>query len=142
MVRLFPKYSFDDRLRIRPSSETPTVRFTNLKEILLSTDLTRNAEIDWVGPKKYRFLDGTDLALTGQQVCFQSLPRTGNSFLRSILEQVTGVYTGSDMNFDLTLHIINSGAAGEETVSHENLCWITKTHWPMESPMGNIKFSA
>ena len=70
MVRLFPKYSFDDRLRIRPSTETPTVRFTNLKEILLSTDLARNAELDWVSAKNLRFLDGADLALTGQQVCF------------------------------------------------------------------------
>jgi len=46
------------------------------------------------------------------------------------------------MNLDLTLQVIGGNLAGEETVSHENLCWITKTHWPMESPMGSKKFSA
>ena len=46
------------------------------------------------------------------------------------------------MNIDLTLHVMSGNLAGESTVSHENLCWITKTHWPMMSPMGTIKFSA
>ena len=32
--------------------------------------------------------------------------------------------------------------AGEETVSHENLCWFTKTHWPANSPLGSKKFKA
>lgn len=38
--------------------------------------------------------------------------------------------------------MFNGRLAGEETVSHENLCWITKTHWPMESPGGGTPFSA
>ena len=71
------------------------------------------------------------------------MPRTGNSFLRKVLETITGIYTGADMNLDLTLHItFNGRMAGEETVSQDNLVWITKTHWPVESPMGSTKFSA
>jgi len=47
------------------------------------------------------------------------------------------------MSIDVTLQIVFAGRlAGEETVSHENLCWITKTHWPMESPCGATPFSA
>ena len=78
----------------------------------------------------------------GQTVCFASLPRTGNSFLRRIVEIVTGVYTGSDMAINLTLQMVSGNLAGEETVASSNLPWITKTHWPMESPLGVTKFSA
>ena len=70
------------------------------------------------------------------------MPRTGNSFLRRILELITGTYTGSEMNMDLTVEHMTGYLAGESTVSHDNLCWVTKTHWPMESPTGAIKFSA
>ena len=44
---------------------------------------------------------------------------------------VSGVYTGSDMNLNLTLQLVFGNLAGEETYPHENLCWITKTHWPI-----------
>ncbi len=43
----------------------------------------------------------------------------------------------------MTLHLAFAGRlAGEETVSHDNLVWITKTHWPMENPGGSTKFAA
>ena len=55
---------------------------------------------------------------------------------------MTGVYTGSDMNIDTTLHLVLGNLAGEETVSHDNLCWATKTHWPADSPLGSTRFKA
>mmetsp|Transcript_8268 Transcript_8268/g.9628 ORF Transcript_8268/g.9628 Transcript_8268/m.9628 type:complete len:80 (+) Transcript_8268:282-521(+) len=56
---------------------------------------------------------------------------------------MTGVFTGSDMNIDLTMMaIFNSRLAGEETVAQDNLVWITKTHWPGDSPLGSVPFSA
>ena len=80
--------------------------------------------------------------MLGQQVAFQSMSRTGNSFLRRILELITGVYTGSDMNLNLTMMLIAGNLAGEETVTHDNLCWCIKTHWPTNTPFGQKKFSA
>jgi hypothetical protein len=44
-----------------------------------------------------KFLD-SKVDMTGNRVCFTSFPRTGNTFLRKIIETVTGVFTGSDMN--------------------------------------------
>ena len=70
------------------------------------------------------------------------MARSGNTFLRRVLELITGVYTGSDMNLNLTMHLQTGNMAGEETVSHDNIVWVTKTHWPMESPLGSVKFSA
>ena len=69
-MRLFPSYVLDDRLRIRPGPETPLINFTNLKELLLSTDLARNAELEWASPKNLRFLDGSDMYALGQTVAF------------------------------------------------------------------------
>ena len=62
--------------------------------------------------------------------------------MRRLLEMVTGVYTGSDMNLNLTSFGHGLGMAGEETVAEDNLCWITKTHWPLPGPIGDKAFSA
>ena len=133
-VKVFPKYVLDKRCRILPGTESARVNFFWLKDLLLSKDLSRNNELDWIqNGKEFRFLDGQDII--GEQVCLQSFPKTGNSLLRRILELITGVHTGSDMNIDLTLALALQGRlAGETVVSHDNLVWITKTHWPMAFP--------
>ena len=47
------------------------------------------------------------------------------------------------MNIDFTLAFALQGRlAGETIVSHDNLVWITKTHWPMEYPYKSEKFAA
>lgn len=58
---VFPGYVVDDRCRMRPGPETLTVDFLNLKELLLSNDLARDSELDWISNKNLRFLDGTDM---------------------------------------------------------------------------------
>lgn len=65
----------------------------------------------------------------GDRVALASFPRTGNSMLRKFLEQITGVFTGSDMSLDLTIMMQVQGMLGEETV--DNSCWISKTHAPL-----------
>ena len=61
MVRIFPTYVFDSRCRVRPGPETQRVNFDALKNLLLSNDLARNVELDWVSAKNLRFLDGADM---------------------------------------------------------------------------------
>jgi len=46
------------------------------------------------------------------------------------------------MNIVLTQQVVAGNLAGEETVSTSDLVWITKTHWPIESPLGANKFPA
>jgi hypothetical protein len=43
-----------------------------------------------------KFLDGK-VSMIGDRVAFASFPRSGNSFLRKMIEQITGVFTGSDV---------------------------------------------
>ena len=117
-------------MRLRPGPNTPVANFKNIKEILLSKDLSRDSELDWTNDG-LRFLDGTDMAT--DSVVFQSWPRTGNSMLRRYLEDVTGIFTGADGNIFTSVGLQTMGLVGEETTSDTNLVWITKTHWPLDS---------
>ena len=47
ITTLFPGYVLDNELKLHPTSETPTVNFNQLKEILLSKDLERDQELEW-----------------------------------------------------------------------------------------------
>ena len=79
-----------------------------------------------------RFLDGEDM--TGNKVAFQSFARSGNSMMRTNLEAVTGVFTGSDMDLEVSINLQTLGLCGEETACDSNFVWLTKTHWPF--PIG------
>ena len=92
-----------------PGPKTERVNFTELKELLLSKDLSRATEIDT--KSDLRFLDGK-VDMQGNMVAFQSFPRTGNTFLRRFIEQITGVYTGADMNINITFHEAMMGLLG------------------------------
>ena len=85
MVRKFPTYEFDEKMRIVPGGLTPVVNFKNLKELLLSKDLARNMELAHADDGNFRFLDGK-VDLTGNMVVFQSFERCGNTFLRRFIE--------------------------------------------------------
>ncbi len=58
---------------------------------------------------------------------FVSFPRSGNSFLRRFIEQITGIVTGSDIGLDIVLNLQTCGLAGEAHCGEDNV-WITKTH--------------
>ena len=97
----FPEYVLDDNLKAVPGPECETLNFDYLMDLWLSKDMTRLPEMTALGEGKPKFLDGK-VSMEGRRVVFASYPRTGNSFLRKFLEQVTGIYTGSDMKLDLT----------------------------------------
>ena len=78
-----------------PGPDTPVVNFKWLKELLLSKDLSRNEELEWIKDSGYRFLDGEDMK--GNTLSLSSFPRTGNSFMRRFIEEISGIFTGSDM---------------------------------------------
>ena len=84
-ARLFPTYKFDGHGIVQPGEDTPTVNFDWLKEFLLSDDMSRMDEMDWVEKGEYRFLDG-QVDLTGDRTGFFSYGRSGNTFLRRFLE--------------------------------------------------------
>lgn len=98
MTRVFPGLVLNDRQILNAGPGTPTLNYKQLKSLLLSKDLGRNREFDWLQGRNFRFLDGEDLG--DNQVAFVSAPRSGNSFLRCFLEEITGVLTGADLNIN------------------------------------------
>jgi hypothetical protein len=60
-----------------------------------------------------------------------SYPRSGNSYLRQLLELRSNIYTGSDNvpNRKLALDLLISGYHGEG-VANDPSVWITKSHYP------------
>lgn len=95
----------------------------------MSKDLSRVPEYEKLLQGECKFLDQKS-EMIGNRVAFSSFPRTGNSFLRKIIEQITGVFTGSDMPIAMTLPFQQQGLLGEET--YDNSVWITKTHYPQD----------
>lgn len=121
---------------MRPKQGSKVINFTHLKSLLLSTDFGKKQEYRDLLKDGPVFLDRSE---EFPKVAFASWARTGNSFLRKLLEQVTGVFTGSDMQLEKTLPLQQSGLLGEQI--QDNSVWITKTHYP-QTQEPNSKFAA
>ena len=137
MERLYSGYDFDDECRFVPRPDfAETINFDHLKELLLSTDEGRYQEIKRLtANNKCVFLDGTVPIMSGfEHVAFQSLVRSGNTFLRCYLERISGVYTGADMGIQMTVHEAMMGLLGQNITGESDRVWITKTHKPMDTP--------
>jgi hypothetical protein len=72
---------------------------------LTSDDESRLEKHDW---SNIRYLDvnadKTPLN-TGNMVSFSTYPRSGNSFLRKLLQNITSVATGSDMGIAMNIEL-------------------------------------
>lgn len=55
---------------------------------------------------------------------------------RKYLENITGIFTGSNMNLCLTHFDQGMGKAGEEHTSNDHTVWVTKSHFPENAPGG------
>ena len=76
------------------------------------------------------FLDGLEKQDLQDGVVMSSYPRSGNTLLRSYLEKITGLVTGSDTDISHGLNraLLTAGLQGEGLV--DKRVWIIKTHYP------------
>jgi len=96
-VRNQPTYQFDRNMIVQPTEASPRINFDELKDVLLSVASDANLErYNSMVSDKPKFLD-SKVNMSGNRVAFASYPRSGNSFLRKMIEQITGVFTGSDV---------------------------------------------
>lgn len=74
-----------------------------------------------------------------EKILLASYPRSGNSFMRKVLERETGIVTGSDSrpNRTLSASLLKYGYAGEGVTDQS--VWIVKSHFPER--LGYVKFS-
>jgi len=66
-----------------------------LVNVLKSKDQGIYKEHGWMFDGDSKFLDEND-SIEGNKIFYTSYPRSGNSFLRKLLEEVTGIATGSN----------------------------------------------
>ena len=64
-------------------------------------------------------------------IAYTSYSRSGNTFFRRYLEQVGGIFTGSDGDLNYALHfsLQFNGFSGEAMV--DSRTWFVKTHYPL-----------
>jgi hypothetical protein len=85
-VRMWPTYRYDEKLIIRPTAATPTINFNTLKRLLLSPCNEDNlSEYSKIVSDVPKFLD-RQVDMEGNRIAFASFPRSGNSFLRKMIE--------------------------------------------------------
>ena len=85
-----------------------------------------------------RFLDGSEPLNSDKhanRIQFTSFPRSGNSFLRRLIESVSGVTTGSSIPLIVDLALQIQGSKGEGYINDQ--VWIVKTHHPMLMPFNS-----
>ena len=112
MEHKFPGYTLDEKWVGKNISDI----YINLQdhiELFLSKDMKRYdiALQQKLFGGKAKFLSGS----RPRSITYASYPRSGNTFLRKYLENVTGVATGSDvqMKFTMNVELQYSGFIGE-----------------------------
>jgi len=76
-----------------------------------------------------RFHTGTPF---GNKIAYTSYSRSGNTFFRKLLEQTTGIFTGTDygdLNSCLGYQLQHAGFTGEAVIDES--VWFVKTHHPL-----------
>ena len=127
----FPTYELNVTSGLAPTEKTPVLNFNQLKELLLSKDLSRMNEL---GGNEYRFLD-REVDIIGNRVAIQSFVDSGETILRRFMEEITGVHAGSDSSTDF--FELMKGSAGNGHTFDNNEVWIAKTHFPLKENEDN-----
>ena len=110
-------------------SDTRTKQnFKTLKAALLGNVDDGNAyAAKYLDDQLLRFLDGESIA--GDRVCYLTFARSGNTFLRKYMENITNIPTGSEMDLSIPMPLTLMGVIGEAIV--DDRAWIIKSHDPM-----------
>ncbi len=127
---------------------THILSFMTIRDVWMLGNCNRSAFITFLREKSLRHTPNNLLSLTRflskgsghDKVLLVSYPRSGNSFLRKLLEIKTSIVTGSDSrpNRTLSASLLRCGYKGEG-VTDESV-WIVKSHYPER--LGYIKFNA
>lgn len=120
--------------------EAPTIAYEDVIRILQSKDIASDEihRFEHLLENGSIFFDGKSHV---PKYAFASLLRSGNTLLRKILENVTGIVTGSAFTAIASCHIalINQGLKGEAYTNDHT--WFIKTHHPYNTPL-DLPFKA
>lgn len=132
----FEGFTLDKRQRVMLDTKAP-INFTDLTDMLKSKDAAKLARYEALfASGKFTFLDGKPM---NDKVAFNTYPRSGNSMLRRLIEQMTGVFTGATVRLFTATSLQMMGLAGEEIT--DDRVWVIKAHHPGLMP-GAIQFDS
>lgn len=131
----YPGYKLNYWQAVVPDS-AKTVNFKDLFSLLKSKDAQQLKEKEWMFDGEFRFLDGEKF---DQKIAFNTFPRSGNSMLRRLIEQLTGVTTGATVSLHTSTSLQCMGLKGEAIVDER--VWVVKAHHPALMP-GVLQFAS
>lgn len=93
--RAFPAaegYEFDEEGRIVPGKDMNCLNYKEISRILISNDPSELEKNSWMFKGASKFLDGEEFNNT---VTMATYPRSGNTMVRRMIEEITGIATGN-----------------------------------------------
>nr|CCA26282.1 conserved hypothetical protein [Albugo laibachii Nc14] len=118
----FPKLIIYLNWNWNPLCLVPRILLTRMLKIGTNRSLedTSGSILRWLDPGEKN----------GEHIAIVSYPRSGNTLMRGLLEQVTGTYTGCDTHPDrvLSRELQKFGMEGEGVV--DDSVWFIKSHYP------------
>ena len=110
-------------------------------DITLAAKLAEMKQGNNVTRSEIGFLKGDkNMSTPAEKIVLTSYPRSGNTLIRTYLEKLTRIYTGSDCDVrrPLNKQLQDMGMAGEGQI--DDRVWIVKSHYPER--IGRAKFAA
>jgi len=135
---IYPGYGVDSNQTV-VATTAKTVNYEFLLDVLRSKDEKLMEENSWLWDYEFRLLDGKDISSFENKICFNTMPRSGSSWLRRFIEQITGISTGASTSLHSATLLQNVGLKGEAIT--DDRCFIIKSTHPMFMP-GSITFGA
>ena len=123
------KYGCNNLGQVYPT-KAKVIKFSHLTSIMKSKDEALYRDFKWMWDGEFRFLDKTESMSSdhGNHVCFTSFCRSGNSFLRRYVEQISGITTGSSLSLFTSTSLQIMGMKGESCT--DDSIWVAKSHHP------------
>ena len=127
---MFRKRYGNEYITAKDGTVIPTtarqINFKSLWDMLRSSDESVFTKNKWIYDGDFKFCDGEKLP---SKIAFNTYPRSGNSFLRKYLEQLTGISTGATVQLHTSSSLSIQGLKGEYIC--DDRTWIIKAHHPM-----------
>lgn len=137
--------SYHDMYMLGATCRTAFVTFMRERDLRAGYKMRRNITGQDKGTETTLLDDARFLSKfsSHEKVLLVSYPRSGNSYVRKLLELTTGIVTGSDSrpNRALTSSLLRFGYKGEGITDQS--VWIVKSHYPerlgyIRVPVGRV----
>lgn len=129
----FKGYALNEKKELDTVS-APVLNYEKLLNLFQSKDFESNEIKEFEQLVKENGSMYFDKTCEVPPICFASIMRCGNTFYRRLIENISGVVTGSNIRITTTLCLafVATGFKGESIM--DNRSWVIKSHFPYVYP--------